>query len=69
MQDGEKNKAPSGPNARDMSKVAVSSWPFVLRYAFVTFRFAADADCAVVDRQDFPGRLSAPCPGADVLCD
>mmetsp|Transcript_116537 Transcript_116537/g.163854 ORF Transcript_116537/g.163854 Transcript_116537/m.163854 type:complete len:382 (+) Transcript_116537:72-1217(+) len=24
-------------------------------YAFVTFRFAADADCAVVDRQDFPG--------------
>ena len=27
------------------------------RYAFVTFQFAADADCAVVDRQDFPGRL------------
>jgi len=24
-------------------------------YAFVTFQFAADADCAVVDRQDFPG--------------
>ncbi|CAE7705283.1 HRP1 [Symbiodinium pilosum] len=24
-------------------------------YAFVSFRFAADADCAVVDRQDFPG--------------
>ena len=35
----------------------------------MTFRFAADADCAVVDRQDFPGRLSAPCPGADVICD
>jgi len=24
-------------------------------YAFVTFRFAADADCAVVDSQNFPG--------------
>jgi len=24
-------------------------------YAFVTFRFAADADCAVVDPQNFPG--------------
>ncbi|CAJ1412985.1 unnamed protein product [Effrenium voratum] len=25
------------------------------RYAFVTFKFAADADCAVVDTQHFPG--------------
>ena len=36
------------------NRCILALWP---RYAFVSFRFAADADCAVVDRQDFPGQV------------
>ena len=49
---------PQGP-ARHRAAFCVRVWQDGEKnkapYAFVTFRFAADADCSVVDTQHFPG--------------